>query len=96
MREGHEIPVVKRRGIPEPIDLNKKWRGWDLRVGHEVPVVKRRGIPEPIDLNKKWRGWDLNPEPMAYESTAPPLSYLASNARLYYLMCLILSTHFSV
>ena len=29
-------------------------------------------------LNKKWRGWDLNPEPMAYESTAPPLSYLAT------------------
>ena len=33
----------------------------------------------PWELNKKWRGWDLNPEPMAYESTAPPLSYLAVN-----------------
>ena len=31
-----------------------------------------------IVLIKKWRGWDLNPEPMAYESTAPPLSYLAT------------------
>ena len=31
------------------------------------------------DLNQKWRGWDLNPHPMAYESTAPPLSYLANN-----------------
>jgi hypothetical protein len=28
-------------------------------------------------LFSKWRDWDLNPEPMAYESTAPPLSYLA-------------------
>jgi len=26
---------------------------------------------------KKWRGWDLNPHPRAYESPAPPLSYLA-------------------
>lgn len=32
--------------------------------------------------NKKWRGWDLNPHPMAYESTAPPLSYLARCAMI--------------
>jgi hypothetical protein len=25
-----------------------------------------------------WRGWDLNPHPRAYESPAPPLSYLAN------------------
>ena len=45
----------------------------------EVLGAKRAGIPEPIflSLKEKWRGWDLNPEPMAYESTAPPLSYLA-------------------
>ena len=36
-------------------------------------------------LKEKWRGWDLNPEPMAYESTAPPLSYLAFNEHWYYL-----------
>ena len=48
---------------------------------HDVLGAKRAGIPEPIifdALNKKWRGWDLNPEPMAYESTAPPLSYLGT------------------
>ena len=28
-------------------------------------------------LNQEWRGWDLNPHPRAYESPAPPLSYLA-------------------
>ena len=27
----------------------------------------------------RWRGWDLNPHPRAYESPAPPLSYLATN-----------------
>ena len=31
-----------------------------------------------IPRNSKWRGWDSNPQPMAYESTAPPLSYLAN------------------
>ena len=33
---------------------------------------------------KEWRGWDLNPQPMAYESTAPPLSYLATAVQYYY------------
>ena len=37
-------------------------------------LVQRRLI---CLLFSKWRDWDLNPEPMAYESTAPPLSYLA-------------------
>ena len=50
----------------------------------EVLGAQRAGIPEPIflSLKEKWRGWDLNPEPMAYESTAPPLSYLAEQRTL--------------
>jgi hypothetical protein len=30
----------------------------------------------------EWRGWDLNPHPRAYESPAPPLSYLAILVRV--------------
>ncbi len=75
--------VTKWKGIPEPINLferlKDKWRDWDL----PALVTKWKGIPEPINLferlKEKWRDWDLNPEPMAYESTAPPLSYLADN-----------------
>ena len=39
-------------------------------------------------LKKKWRGWDLNPEPLAYESTAPPLSYLAVQRNMIIPDCL--------
>lgn len=34
-------------------------------------------MPQNGILKKIWRGWDLNPHPRAYESPAPPLSYLA-------------------
>jgi len=44
-------------------------------VGQSLVLDRETGkISAPIILNKKWRGWDLNPEPMAYESTAPRLA----------------------
>ena len=36
------------------------------------------------ERDQLWRGWDLNPQPTAYESAAPPLSYLAMRRLVYY------------
>ena len=77
---------VYSAGQSASTDFAKKvmvWRGYSLR-GKE----KRSKLPycQLLDINvvyfcpprdDKWRGWDSNPQPMAYESTAPPLSYLA-------------------
>jgi hypothetical protein len=57
------VKPIMRYGLTETIfiDYNKA-----KFKNSDPPVVK-----------KVWRGWDLNPHPRAYESPAPPLSYLA-------------------
>lgn len=78
------VGVLTRKLIFKGVDfLKAKWRGWDLRVNTKSWEQSEQESQNQLTFNllgrlkEKWRGWDLNPEPMAYESTAPPLSYLA-------------------
>ena len=48
---------------------------WFLPVKQKPPDVGASMFPTAI--YKLWRGWVSNPQPWAYESPAPPLSYLA-------------------
>ena len=78
---GWDLPVPVKAN-PEPIFfrvLNKKHGEAGICL---YPQGQTRNKSFSGSKIKTWRGWDLNPEPMAYESTAPPLSYLAQCAKI--------------
>ncbi len=69
----------KRSGFPGFTDMARP--SWDYFTPlwlNRARFSNKQDLNGILDLNRQWRGWDLNPHPRAYESPAPPLSYLAT------------------